>query len=460
MLHGHAKIELTNVKTGKTNVIEHDNYMTNWLKDVLTPDMLGNNILNTVSWNNKPEFSKAMLFGGVILFEQVLTDNAPNDYLFPVGNKMVAHGWDETYGGTDLTAGSFNSGLSEIADDHATFVWDWTQERGNGTISALGLTNIYGGKIGNGHGDTAADVNVALSLFKRQIWQSTSGNLFQFLLFDAANNLACFIRNSLQTGNKIEYRRCAFQHTAYNPITESISWDDVGLYSNGELKQIDVSSYFSSFPAFCFNGSTMYMCAASDWASGSRTFVAYNFVTETLSTFAVSNNTGKTIKLSGGGHLMEYWDGHLYFATSDSKRVYIDLTDNTDCGTIKNQSNEDIAITTGTGEYYAAWGYLFFADANAVNQNATQLWCMTDKNHASRRNAQGLETLTDGSRPCYGGDSVHAYYMGWRSYYTESMPNIIYNMMALQTKNNLQTPVVKNSDMTMRVTYTIREVSE
>ena len=28
MLHGHAKIELTNVKTGEKKIIEHDNMLT------------------------------------------------------------------------------------------------------------------------------------------------------------------------------------------------------------------------------------------------------------------------------------------------------------------------------------------------------------------------------------------------------------------------------------------------
>ena len=33
-LHGHAKIELTNVKTGEVQTIEHDNMFTNALNDM------------------------------------------------------------------------------------------------------------------------------------------------------------------------------------------------------------------------------------------------------------------------------------------------------------------------------------------------------------------------------------------------------------------------------------------
>jgi hypothetical protein len=95
------------------------------------------------------EFTKEKLFRGVILFEDEVTNNA-DDYCFPAANKMIAHGDDQAYSGSDLTRGSFNTELSSSSKTEMVSVWDWTQERGNGTISALGLCNRWSGGIGSG----------------------------------------------------------------------------------------------------------------------------------------------------------------------------------------------------------------------------------------------------------------------------------------------------------------------
>lgn len=463
MLHGHTKIELHNVKTGEKKVVEHDNYMTNWLRDVLTPDIYGKNILATNIFTNRPDFSKAMLFGGVVLFEDELSAGDADDYLFPLNNKMIAHGCNEAYAGSDLTMGSFNSGLSVISDDEATFIWDFTQERGNGTISALGLTNIYGGKAGSGHGKNAADVNVSLAMFRAQIWEQNGGNIYKYLFFDDDNNKAYFIKPALSSGY-IDYREESYNLSEYNPITDKVSWDRIGIYGNGEDKRINVSSYFSSFPAVTVYNGKLYMCSSDDWTGGIRTFVVYDFATETITTLSITNATGKTLRTIlgfatgqyGTEHGFEIWNNRLYFTSTDSRRVYIDMTDNTDCGIIKNQDNEEIE---SNGEFCKLWDELIFADTGSVTNEKNQLWVMTNKDHASRRNISGLPVAADGSRPCFGGNKAKAYYMTWYGYNSSSTPTAIYNFMTLQTKNNLSAPVTKTSDMTMRVTYTIREAT-
>ena len=155
MLHGHAKIELTNVKTGEKKIIEHDNMLTGWIRDMFTPHGVeGHNMaqaqLNVSSGTQTTqEYTKEKLFRGVILFEDEVTNNA-DDYCFPAANKMTAHGDDQAYSGSDLSRGSFNAELSSSSETEMVSVWDWTQERGNGTISALGLCNRWAGGVGSG----------------------------------------------------------------------------------------------------------------------------------------------------------------------------------------------------------------------------------------------------------------------------------------------------------------------
>lgn len=458
MLHGHTKIELYNVKTGAKKIVEHDNYMTNWLRDVLTPNILGVNILATESWTGRPDFSKAALFGGVVLFENPLSDADADDYLFPQNNKMIAHGCNETYAGSDLTMGNFNSGLSVIGENEATFIWDFTQERGNGTISALGLTNIYGGKAGSGHGKTAADINVPIDLIKSGIWESgNGGNAYTFAYFDETNNKAYFIKSGLTAENKIQMLVCPYNFDEYNPITQKISWTRIGEYSGGTEKEIDVSTYFSTFPGITVYNGKLYMCEASNWAGSNRQFVVYDFEADTITTQTITNATGKTITILSGNsaHSFEIWQNRIYFSTTDSKRVYIDLTDNTDCGVIKNTDNEEI---TTSGEFCRMWDELFFASSGGVIDTNTQIWAMTNKDHASRRNISGLSVgYWDEARICFGGNKTVAYSRG--KWGTSVLYFAVYNFMALQTKNNLDSAVTKTSDMTMRVTYTIREAT-
>lgn len=458
MLHGHTKIELTNVKTGAKKIVEHDNYMTNWLRDVLTPDIYGNTILATDIYQDRPEFSKAMLFGGVVLFEDVLSSGDPDDYLFPLNNKMIAHGSNLAYAGTDLTMGSFNSGLSVIGEDEATFIWDFTQERGNGTISALGLTNIYGGLAGSGHGKNQADTNVSMSRLTGMVWEASGGIRYQTAFIDKENNRAYFVRTAQLEDGKIEYYEAPYNNSEYNPIREAISWSRVGIYANGEAKEIDISSYFSSVPAYTIYNGKMYMCEPSNWTGGSRTFVVYDFENETISTQTITNATGKTLNAVSRAHAFEIWGNRIYFSSTDGKIAYIDLTDNSDCGIVKNPDNEEIEAS---GEFFSLWGSLIFSDNGGMGENKTQLWCMTGKDHASRRNISGFSTVTnyDGPVPVFGGNNALGYYNQRYNYQSQSVYKAVYNFMALQTKNNLDSPVTKTSDMTMRVTYTIREAT-
>ena len=79
-LHGHAKIELTNAKTGEVQTIEEDNMITNGLANLFSqiPYMYAissvqdQNLLN----NFLPLNNKAM--GGLLLFQNPLNESIDN----------------------------------------------------------------------------------------------------------------------------------------------------------------------------------------------------------------------------------------------------------------------------------------------------------------------------------------------------------------------------------------------
>lgn len=481
MLHGHAKIELTNVKTGEKQVIEHDNYMTNWIKDMFTPrGIYGRSLqrkgpITYGSVSSKSKFTKAELFGGVMLFEEPLTANAPDDYKFPPANKCVARAWEQAYAGTDLSVGFFNSGLSSMDKEHATFVWDWTQERGNGTISALGLTNVWGARAGNGM-DAIADAGIYVDMGVGGAIET--GSLIsqnrQVLFYpDMVDDVVYAVDTTLQN-NKLRIYKLPLCYKNYNPITmdivsnSSVTNDDASYYTYDD---VDLTSYVgSNYPALNA-GDDGYLWVTqytASWASGtSKTFVKVNWKTKVCTTVSITNNTGLTLWANDVVPFIVH-NGYLYAQSSASNRyVYISLADNTDCGVLKYSNGDEIVINgIGTGRFFNVWGDLYFGIAGSNltynNVSAPQLLILVDKGTAAWRNLRAFPygyTYSAYANNAGGGNQAIDFYTfndnnSWRRLASTM------NFMCLSTKNNLDTPVTKTSDMTMRVTYTIQEASE
>lgn len=175
-MKGHAKIELTNVKTGEVQVIEDDNIVTNLLRDMYQMKCLqirdtfahtiDATLTNYDSENNNRSHTPYTEYGGLIMFKEQLEAD-PDKYYPEEQATMVAHASDDTYSGVDLTRGSFNSNLSSynINEGKVTLVWDFNMEQGNGTIGTVCLCNHVDGKIGYGSKYTAENTNNAKAPF-------------------------------------------------------------------------------------------------------------------------------------------------------------------------------------------------------------------------------------------------------------------------------------------------------
>ena len=473
MLHGHAKIELTNVKTGEKQIIEHDNMLTNYWRDMFTPKgICGRNFLQTgIAWD------KHQFFGGILLFENALNDNA-DDYRFPHGNKMIAHGSNIAYSGVDTLMGSFNEAESTFGDDSATLVWDWTQERGNGTISALGLTSAEGGLIGAGrdnNGDTSDDYIIPINAHQTSNNANMGGaNGYNPVYMDEVNNRAYA---AYVSSNNLYIREYQFEASGIDlltALTVSNSGNNVPQYDI--TRRVDTTISLASFgwgsnaTGFTYQGK-LYITGASNWGSGARTFARYDFATGVLDSVTITNNTGETInlttyQLARAGFIIH--DGCLYAVTTSMHIVYINLSDNTDCGTVKDGDGNVIVRANNNGYSWIVllWGEVIFNKGQMYGNgkgdaNQKQMYVLESKGVAKRR---GLAMLNAGY---YGLHCSMGYALDNGNYargYFAACENgniySVYNMMCLATKNNLQTPVTKTADMTMRVTYTIQEVTE
>lgn len=141
-LKGHTKITLTDVKTGKTKVVEKDNMVTNAVAHLLSRN-----------WSGLADFHSLLplknLFGGVLLFAGNITEDADN-YNPPneLVNGMTACAGQTAHSTANPYRGNPNGGETVVTDSSVKFVWDWATNQGNGPINCVCLCPNGMGNMG------------------------------------------------------------------------------------------------------------------------------------------------------------------------------------------------------------------------------------------------------------------------------------------------------------------------
>ena len=145
-IKGHTKVILTDVHTGEQEIHEDDNMVTN----AIAKYFANCGLMNTPNLNQSTMTEE--LLGGVMAFSEEITENA-NTVTVPSGNTMVANGsFEVVNNGNPTELGSYNSAESGWQDD-GRFVqtYDFSTSQGNGTISCICLTGKDMGYIGIGN---------------------------------------------------------------------------------------------------------------------------------------------------------------------------------------------------------------------------------------------------------------------------------------------------------------------
>ena len=180
-LKGHVKLTLHNCRTGKNEVIEGENIVTNAVADILA-----NNYLSCVNAGSMmPLWSK--WFGGVLAYTDLHPTVGgvldPDDY-FPqddVTNKLIAHAGDTAPQdfSDDTRRGSPNTVLRVITENSVKQGWEWGTTQGNGIISALSLCHADVGNAGLGSDSNAFAALNPFADIKSASLEATVGDLTQ-----------------------------------------------------------------------------------------------------------------------------------------------------------------------------------------------------------------------------------------------------------------------------------------
>ena len=141
MLHGHTKIELKNEKTGEIQIVEKDNMITNALQ-YFFDDISKPNAINDYNNLQLPMYDNCL--GGIVLMSETQSEDLDNVGI-PANDKITGYASNNVNSGSDTKRGSKNLTESKLLDNGYQYVWDFTTSQANGEIASLGLTHKLAG---------------------------------------------------------------------------------------------------------------------------------------------------------------------------------------------------------------------------------------------------------------------------------------------------------------------------
>lgn len=160
-LKGITTIELRDVNTGEVTTVEQENMVTNALGNFFGSNPMGvfNSLVNSRTIKHFNRYFIPIcpnLLGGILLFSEALEENA-DKLLVGSAELPMAYASNNANPYDDVKRGSMNLNESMAITNGYKFVWDFSTSQGNGTIAALALTSCYGGAAvyGNIYDDTS-----------------------------------------------------------------------------------------------------------------------------------------------------------------------------------------------------------------------------------------------------------------------------------------------------------------
>lgn len=138
MLKGNTKIELTNIHTGKKEVIEKHNTFTEALPKLMEYFHWTGQMLYGKPSNHEFLPLSTVGLSGIYLMAQSLSENVTQVSDFK--NIVGYAGFNVDTSGSKYI-GSLNKTESKKLDNGYQYVWDFGTDRANGVISTVGLTN-------------------------------------------------------------------------------------------------------------------------------------------------------------------------------------------------------------------------------------------------------------------------------------------------------------------------------
>ena len=441
-MKGHTTIELTNVKTGQRDKFEDDNMVTN----ALAYHFANCGLCNTLTEKQDTDL-KSILLGGIMLFDQTLEED-PDNIWVPAGVNMIGNGALYEVSNSDVVEfGSYNSSESSFVNNIWTQVYDFTTSQANGTIASVCLTSQRQGCIGAGN---------SLSNKCRYEYMPFDyyGNLFEIKqpgyivrMTVADSSLDSIPFSNLDAGSTSHFKNTGEIFIEKYRIPLSVI--DIHVISMNSLKLIDTVKI--SVPESFINAISVSAQWSIDYDGEGNTYLTYWPTTEKWNVNDVINilkinidNSCEHIQLTNtSGYAIAKMPGHTII--DDGYMIFMKQNSDYSNVIIFNMSNSSaVEITNPLGYIYPSGAWR--RHKGRINFGS---YVLDMPNHRFIRQ-NGKQQHTGENTPLIGNPCL--------SWNTNSGSNTIYirrHIDYLATINNLEKPIVKTADMTMKVTYTI-----
>ena len=454
-LSGNLKIELTDVETGDVTTVEQENMITNAVNNILGTNPLG--ALYKIKSNNdtKANFQDNLLpicpnmIGGILLFSNSLDEDVDN--LYPTSDNLpMAYASNDVNSTSDLQRGSLSQTEGGETDDGYQFVWEFTATQGNGTIAALALTSALGGAAC--YGSTADDSSIFLILSEMglSVDDDIEEYLFNTVEVDFENNTVISIAFSSPSVviTKLRIPITSIGLKEYIDDTTAAVIETHTITCTTFLPSSTYYTFVDGFDGYWYgfgNSANSSGSATLKWIKISKDDYSYEEGSYTLSNV--------TMTFAGYRSYSSYpqyrnkcavRDGYVYIPSYDAAGVYkINISNSADVELI------ELGFTSGAkslcGSTYGLFltriedliiGYDFqiTADDTVIQTVGSTRATYTATNFFQYKNFVLF----------WGGQSVTRRYVCLLTPY-------------MATICNLDSAVVKTSDMTMKITYTLTE---
>lgn len=504
-IKGQMIIELADAKTGKIVERHHDNNLvTNGVKHYFkNMGMMNTTPFNTnvgAIFTNHPDNLAIPLFGGLMLFDTAQTENAEHIFVSG-GTKMTGNGINGyTSNDTVTEFGSFNSQESGWQEDGSfKQVWDFTTTQANGTIACACLCPYNYAAYGEGNSSSKVQkTNASGMTASNNGWWGYNGypqtkrllsapaNADNFgtnfeaypIKIDMDNNYAILLGyNSGQTPCQFKYVKVAFPCSKWD-IRDGYSSNGrkLGIVQNITLPS-QVTNYNNRWATrpICFlgrdsSGATYFAINTVGYnvtyfntnnpliivkfVVGANDAVTCEYVM-TLTPSVIGETTGNFYYNSP--HCLQVIGDNLFLATGTTynainKEMWFKIS--LPGQTVERVTDNTISTFVAFAEAGRRWHipdsdsvYFHSGGFNTVKVDLTAKEVVSLNSWESAQ-VSGLYGLIDNKT---------AFYYSNGDVSTSPVTGQIYRWMRfLSTINNLESPVVKTADKTMKVTYVLR----
>jgi len=463
-LKGNVVIEMIDETTRAVEAVEETNMVTNAVNHILGINPMG--IFYNVSgqydthllWNGNLLPVCPNMIGGILLYSEQVTEDAEN--IYPSTRKLpVAYASNDVNATADVARGSMNLTESKALDNGYRFVWEFTPSQGNGTIAAISLTSKQGGIAGYGSKENSQSAFYQLMETRLETQSAEElAELYSAVEVDFENNLLINMRFQ-DTSVIIKKRKLPVftlgLNDRLNDTTNTLLEEKVipcstfkflGSYTpyGDFLDGHDGCWYGFANQANSAGNAAMYWIRIKkdDYSMTEGVWTLSNAYLKAIGSFKVDTYAQR----SSRGVIRK---GYLYLAAYDDTGVYkINVNNPADVTLIDFGFTSAGKSQTGSG---TCSNYMFMVNDLIIG------WDYQIKPDDTVVQTVGSTRLTNIGTPLF---QYKEFCFGWGGNYGSDYRMCYLLTPYLASINNLSSAVVKTTDKTMKITYTLTEQPE